>query len=254
MTLIGKLLVLCNLVLSVAAAIAALMLYANSVDYTDNPAKDQKDKPDVPAGKQWAPTQEIKKLAQAGLVPQRAYEARLGELLDLEERRAADRPWYAEKIRHQREGATEEKPVEKVEFDEKGELPALDPSNFNRPKLAEVKGPDGKGLAALSTYAARIKDNRDALVKLYEAMQVAIDSDMKLTKQLVGEEGLRLLLAHERIKKTELLNEGLQVGPLLKITEISTNDTSQIQDRLQEQIRNIEQNIRNLEKQAAAKP
>jgi hypothetical protein len=85
-------------------------------------------------------------------------------------------------------------------------------------------------------------------------MQVAINTDMQETKKLVGEESLRLQLAHERVKKTELLTEGLQAEPLQKLTKISADDTAEIQERLQEQIRNIEQQIRTLEKQAAAKP
>jgi len=64
MTLLGKLLVLFNLAVSMMAAMWALMLYTNNVDWSNAPPKSAGEKVEVPAGKLYEPEQEIKRVGR----------------------------------------------------------------------------------------------------------------------------------------------------------------------------------------------
>ena len=114
MTLIGKLLLLFNLVFSLGGLTWALVLYSNNVNYTDDGPKAPADKPDapeLPAGKLWEVSNQIKALASnKGTEEGRLNTART-DVAKEEDRLVADRPWYLAQLERQRTGATAINPV-----------------------------------------------------------------------------------------------------------------------------------------------
>src|SRR3954447_20061371 len=101
MTFLGKLLVLVNLVLSTIMCFWAVVLYTNSVDWSNAPAKG-----DQPAGLLNQRKARITELQ--GVLPgaDRSWRVARSELLEREGGRQADRDWYTQELQHVLSGAT----------------------------------------------------------------------------------------------------------------------------------------------------
>jgi hypothetical protein len=255
MTLIGKLLLLFNFVFSIGGFTWALVLYCNNVDYSDTAPKAPADKPDapeLPAGKLWDVSNQIKALASnKGIEESRLIKAR-NDLQTQEDRLVADRPWYLAQLEHQRTGATDINPVQSVVFTPK-HLPEPDPANFNRPKMEKVAAPklagdeakEDRPLLSVRYYEDKALDNMKALVLTREELVKNLTEDMKLTDRLLGvppdEKGLRQQVVDERAKWREVADEWRMLQPLETLGGVETALLEGRRGNLSERLRELDE-------------
>src|SRR5579884_2710931 len=145
MTTLGKVLVFCNLAVSLLMGGWALAVYSNRVDWSNAPAKG-----DQPAGELKVRQDRLKQLWDAVPPAEASWREAKSNLLAQEARRPIERAWYYAEVEHLRTGATEAKPARAVVF-AKGVID-LDPKAGNLPKMVPATDPSGKPLRSLSAY------------------------------------------------------------------------------------------------------
>src|SRR5581483_10331422 len=217
MTFLGKILVLLNTAFSFGMLAWSLTLYHNRVDWSDNKAQGEQ-----PPGELTKRRVEIDD-AWATVAPaEAAWREPRQAIAAMEKQRPLDRVWYAAQLEHLRTGASAADPARAIVY-EKG-LPALDPMNFNRPRMAAVTDRKGQPLQKYSYYENELNASRDVLVMELKKHQDLVKEDERLTRLLVGEvnaakvvtaKGLRQRLIDERVKQQELREEDKVVRPVL---------------------------------------
>jgi hypothetical protein len=198
MTLYGKILVLANFGLSVVALVCAMVFYFVDI-HTDWSEGTKNQKGELADRKERvAALWEGIRTAEAGWRDVHA------NLLEQEGYRAADRPWYAEKLELARTKATDMQPAQTVVID-KGALitePVANEPKHLRPKMVDATDDFGRKLASLKWNNKANADKRDALVAQQKELAKLIDEDKRLTNELKPEEGkgLRQRIEDEKVK------------------------------------------------------
>jgi hypothetical protein len=253
MTLLGKILVFVNVLLSFLMFSLAFALYTNRIDWSASPSKGEK-----PAGMLVA-RQERVKAASAALVVagDRWREALNGFAGDAtrprrdglpawEKRLADDRVWYAAQLAEARKGPDgkgDKVPVKWVKLGPDG-LPILDPKT-GRPTLvnAERRKSDKEGEAGRPLYCEDwYRKEMTRLTQAIDAEQTAYQEQVKLatdlTQQAIGPKGLRQRIIDEQVKNSRIKEEmrdltGRQTNAEVE-TEILQSRREQLEARVEE--------------------
>jgi hypothetical protein len=187
MTLLGKILVFVNLVLSLGMAAIALGIYTNHIDW---PAiLETKDPQEV------ARTAEVTRAQQAVELAARRLDAARATLAELEQRRPANQKWYDEHLALLESGKG---PLSNLVYDKNGKL-QVDPKT-ELPVLAQAPGLRSRKdfLEGPGGIAETEKLIQDQMKKINDDVKI----EEELTKEINGdkgkEKGLRDLLREEQ--------------------------------------------------------
>jgi hypothetical protein len=240
MTLLGKILVFIDVLLSLMALTFAVAVYTNNVDWSDSPPKGEK-----PAGLLNQEKAALKD-ALAGLPPaQASWTVARGELLRKEEQAGQARDFYAAQLKLVRSDATADRPAQAVKFE--GLQPVPDENNPALLKLEDAKDRAGKNLQSLSAHAASSADTQTKLMDVMTKYQADIEEDRKLTDEIVGEgtkKGLHQRLIDERVKRQGVQEEQNMVRPLLKNAEVDWGLIGKRKEGLDERIAELRNYLR----------
>jgi len=252
MTLLGKLLVFANVLLSFLMLSWAAGLYTNRIDWSASKAKGDK-----PAGQLDGRIERVKAAtATVQLADDRWREARDGfagdgkrdareGLLAWEKRRGEDRVWYATELSALKTGPLGklDAPIQRVKTREDGQA-VLDPKNFRPILIAAERRKEKPEEAARPVYCYNYYEAE--LVKLtqqIEAEQVRyqdlIAQESELTKQAIGPKGLRQRITDELVKRGRAEDELADVAGRQKTnaqveTELLLARRDQLQQRKEE--------------------
>src|SRR4051812_47765172 len=144
MTRLGKLFVMLNLVLSLMLGATAFGVYTNGVDFSDTPAKGS-----VPAGKLAPVKAELEDTLKQIPTVENSWQTARAELLAREDKRRAERDWYAQQLRKvvtdkgniQEVDQNAEKAAEQRREQERARTGILPPAAL--PVLADARDPSG---------------------------------------------------------------------------------------------------------------
>jgi hypothetical protein len=236
MTLYGKILVLANFGLSIVALVCAMAFYYVDIytDWTEGTKTQQ--------GEFGKRKERVTNLWEGIRTADAGWRDVRGNLLDQENYRAADRPWYAAELKHAREDATDMNPAHAPVFENQGpnkgvlvlEPVANEPKHL-RPKLVPATDDFGRKLASLKANNKAKQDKSDALVVQQKKFAELFDEDKKLSNELTPEEGkgLRQRIEDEKVKIKRADEELAIMTPL----EINTRQESQLILRRDEELR-----------------
>ncbi len=248
-TLLGKFLVMFNVAFSIIGFTWAVVLYTNGVNYTDDPPAVHKDKPEAPktpAGLLYEPSQQIKETASTKYPAERSWSVARKAMLDKEGRTIADRPWYQERLKHQRVEASEASPAQTVVFSDKL-MPEEDKEKFDRPKLADAEL-DGKKYQKLTFYEDKLAENMRELVNTRDEFESKLKKDVELTNKILGmppdEKGLRQMTVDERIKRLDVEEEFRMLQPYQTVVEYDAELLIKRQDVLDERLKELNDYLR----------
>jgi hypothetical protein len=239
MTLFGKILVFLNLAFSMVLASWAFGVYANRIDWSDNPEKKGQ-----PAGELVSRKAEVGESGRPGPLwagVRTAEASWLAARRDLEReegRVAEDRLWYYAEMEHLRTGATAGNPARAVVF--KDGLPAVDPKNPYRPLMVEAKDQAGKPLRSLVSYEEAEKTVRKELAAVLGRYREQIGEDMKLTQLLIGPKGLQQRLVDEKVKREDVVKEQGLVQPQLVNAVVDSELILKRRRELEKRIKELE--------------
>jgi len=237
MTLVGKLFVLFNLVLSLMMATVAFGLYATGIDWSNNKAKAGQ-----PGGKLSDVEEEIKQLQQALYVAESGYRSNRIPVFKREDTRRSDHEWYAAQLRFLNSTDLDVKQVVVA----KG-LITLDKDG--KPVLMQAPerpGDDGSpNLRGRRHFERELNDLWNKHKILQGNLSEKVVEDTQLTNVLIGDEtntkGLRHRLADERVKRLGVMDElGITEGLKENIrieSDLSLNRVQELDDRIQELVR-----------------
>jgi hypothetical protein len=235
MTFLGKLLVMINLILSMAAMTWAAGLYTNNVDWSDAPGKGEQ-----PPGKLKVEKDKLT-AGLAALVPaENGWKTSRAELLQLEERLPADRAWYAAELTHLRSGATETNPARSLVLDKYEPVP--DPANFNRPKMAKALDSQNKPILSILAYSQVSEGNLKEIARAMDLFKKNANKDIDLTNQLVGlgeNKGFYQRMIDERLKRDKLIEEEIALRPLLINIAVEYDLLGKRKDGLDERLKEL---------------
>jgi hypothetical protein len=263
MTWLGKILLLCNLALSLALGAWGLTLYANRVDWSDQTGKDGR-----PNGELVERLDQIKAgLKQIPLAGEKWEVARSklsamenGGKLVLKDKdqkdkeytvhgRRANEKWYHEELEALRLGEKGklDQPVKVLVLDDQHRLTFadLDADPLTpRPKL--VVNERNPKLRPVDWYNNELKVASDSLIEEEKRLTKAIKDDDALTDQLIGPKGLHQRLTNERAKRLKIMEE----QDLVKLPLINTFVESEL---LLKRMRSLELRLEELQKARAAR-
>ena len=238
MTLLGKILVLANFGLSVVVMVFAMAFYYVDT-YTDwsEGTKTQK-------GELGARKERVTALWDGIRTSEAGWRDVRGNLLDQENYRAADRPWYAAELEHARKNATDMNPAHTPVFD-KGAFvtaPVANEPAHLRPKLADATDDFGRKLASLAANNKNQADKRDALAAQQKKLADLVEQDKKLTNELIPEEGkgLRQRIEDEKVKIKRADEELAIMTPLQINTERESRVILRRDKMLRDRIKELE--------------
>lgn len=233
MTLLGKVFVLVNLALSLVMATLAFGVYANGIDWSNNPAKGTQS-----AGRFVAKKAEIDDLSKGITLSYETWRTANKELLTKEEQRRFDRRWYAAELEklYTAKGQVLMVAQEKGAADAAGR-PTLVPAVENEVEKAPLQG--------MQVYHERLKQITEERERIRKELEAKVKEDTELTNQLTGDperktKGLRRLLTEERTKQEGLIAE-TGIEEALRINrEVESELILKRLDSLNERIRELE--------------
>jgi hypothetical protein len=253
MTLLGKILVFVNLLLSFLMLSWAVGLYTNRVDWTATKAKG--DKPD---GVLLARQERIK-TANASLlvagdrwrsalrgIPDSPVAATRDGLFGVEKRIADDRKWYADQLAEGKQGPGGQAGKQQINWIKFGpDGLAVSPTSLNRPALEPAirrksDKPDetGRPLYCYQYYVADLARITQAIDAQQVAYQDAVKQAADLTQLAIGPKGLRQRIADEQVKNSRVKEEmrdvlGRETNAIVE-TEILASRQGQLEKRVEE--------------------
>jgi len=244
MTLIGKILVFLNLVFSLLMMGWAWAIYANNRGDSSGAAKGGLAGSELAARKTTLGDLQLS-MGSAELAEREAR----ARLLTWEAYRVPDRLWYLQEMDHLRTGATAERPARTVVFE--GNLPALDPTNANRPRVAPATDRENRPLLSLDAYNRALETTRQQLAKARADYQLLLELDAKLTLELTGPEGMerRGLQGRLKFERTVKLPGVIEEENLVRPQLINSAVESQLVLRRQ---RSLERRLEELKKVGVA--
>jgi len=249
MTLLGKVLVFVNLLLSVALLGVAIGIVTNRIDWSASPPKGDK-----PAGLLVARQERVKTASSAlALAGDRWRESLSGSagrpgLPAWEKRIADDRAWYAAQLDEARKGPQGKPlntPIHTVKIGPEG-LPALDPQNGDRPTLvpAERRRSDKPDEAARPLFCSEwYRKEMPRLTQLIDEQQTLYQEQVKLasdlTQQAIGPKGLRQRIIEEQTKGGRIKEEMLDVTGREKNADVESELLQSRHDQLDRRVEEL---------------
>jgi hypothetical protein len=215
-TLLGKILVLVNLVGAIVLLAWALGLYTNRVDWSKSPEKGDK-----PKGELLKREERIKQLAGALGTAEARYRSARTRLLSLEAQRPLNDKWYREQLAAVEFGAGGKTDVPVLAPALKDGRPIPDPKNFGLPTMQPVyerasPPPPGKPQPLLTTawYTERLGVVHKETLGHQDRHQKAVEAASAATADIIGPKGLRQRIADEdgKLASVEAELKGLQPG------------------------------------------
>lgn len=251
MTLLGKVLVFVNLLLSLLMLSWAAAVVTNRIDWSSSPAKEGK-----PAGVLKGREDRVKAawvaLANAEV---RWRDARNGNdgkdgrerrdgLPAWEQRRLADRGWYADELKAAKTGpgGNVKAPINWVKI--KDGQPLLDPKNLNRPQMEPAQRRKEKPeepvrqLFSNQYYLDELARLTDEIIGEQDRFQKLVKDETELTEKAIGPKGLRQRIADELVKSGRVDDElkdldGRKTNSLVD-TELLLARQEQLERRVEE--------------------
>jgi hypothetical protein len=202
MTLLGKILVCVNLVISLMMAALGIGLYTQRINWTNQPPKATADKPQ---GELAARIEQIKDRWAALQLAEARQQTALAGLRTVEAQRPADQKWYAQQLDHMRQGADEKSPAPALVYQD-GRL-VLDDKVPTRPALVNGADRSKQPLRSLQAYARDIDERQKETLAARQKLTELVEEDTKLTQQMVGAKGLRQRLEDEEDKRQRVEQE-----------------------------------------------
>jgi hypothetical protein len=228
MTVFGKVLVFCNLVLSLLLMTWALGVWTNRIDFSDTQAKGDQvagefNKRKAVLDSLWAdvrPAQGNWRSARKAVADQEAFQVAAWE-------------WYHGEIAHNIAGdkAKPNDPCRMVVYADKADpatgrgkgLIAVDPRT-GLPVMAPAKDRNGKDLVfPLDTLNQQLEDILKNLAEVQDRHKKQIDEAKALTDKLIGDKGLHQRLVDEKQKRADVVAEQKLITPLLINTYVESD-------------------------------
>jgi hypothetical protein len=194
MTVLGKLLVLANLLFSAVMLGWAIQLYLNRIDWSDNPAT-----ADQPAGQLVEKIERIKQLHAALQSAEVRFKVPRTLLLAQEQKWTKEHEWSVDQLALLRnnKGGKLDVPVNAPVL--KDGRPVEGPDGH--PVMQPAKDRTGKDLYTEQYYTERLKLTHEDIAAEQKRLQNAVTEAGELSKQLIGPKGLRQRLEDEKDKK-----------------------------------------------------
>jgi hypothetical protein len=238
MTQFGKLLVLFTLAVSLLMMGFALAVWTNRIDWSDRPPKDGD-----PGGLLNQREAEVKRLWGELRLAESAWRLSHETLQRDEAQRVQDRAWYRAELAHLEQGATLNKPCRAVVF-VKG-VPVPDARNFGRPQMVGATDQAGKPLVSLAAYDKLDEQIHKETLAAVDKFKKAVETDTRLTNELVGDpikrtKGLRQRINDERLKRADVVAEADFVRPLLINTVVEAELILKRQKSLRARVSELE--------------
>jgi hypothetical protein len=225
MTVFGKILVFCNLVLSLLLMMWALGVWTNRIDFSNSKP------PAVEVGGEYTKRAEVLKDLWEGVRPaQGNWRGARKAVADQETLQAAAWKWYHDEIDHNAMKAKPPNdPCRMVVFANQADpatgrgkgLIAVDPRT-GLPVMAPAKDRNGKDLICLDLLNQQFDGVLKELGTVQDRHLAQIEEAKKLTDQLIGPKGLQQRLIDEKQKRADVLAEEKLVTPLLVNTYVES--------------------------------
>jgi hypothetical protein len=238
MTLLGKILLFANLVLSLIMAAWGMALYTGRVNWTDKAATD-------------APQGELSKLVdktkQENAVVAAAdgrYREAAAQLKAQQEQRAYNLSQYQFAAYHLQMQATDQSPAVAPILD-KG-LPVPQQTTKDNPFPIQIEAAKDRAGEPLRSYAAYVTDllSEHAKIKTEaEKLDAANKKYLELSEAIVVKPGLRQLLQDEETKGAKVLAEIEQLRPVLVNAYIEIQLLAKRHDQLKNQVKGLNGNV-----------
>jgi hypothetical protein len=228
MTAFGKVLVFCNLALSLFLMTWALGIWTNRIDFSNTKATAEQS-----AGRFAVREAELANLWEGVRPAQKNWREARGIIAAEEARQVADWEFYhVELDRNRGKGnkpAMKGDPCRAVVYADKdndklgvrrGQVD-LNPQT-GLPQMVAVKDGDGNDLVALAAIDKALTELLDQRAVAEDQFKQQEEEAAKLTEQLIGPKGLQQRLIDEKQKRLDLLAEGKLVQPLLVNTYVES--------------------------------
>jgi hypothetical protein len=253
MTLLGKILVFVNLLLSFLMLSWAVGLYTNRIDWTATAAKGEKPE-GVLVGKKKRVDSANASLALAGDrwraalrgMPEGPTAASRDGLAGLEKRIAEDDKWYADQLKEARFGPGGQAGKQQINTIKLGlDGLAVAPTSLNRPTMEQAARrksdkPDEqtRPLYCYQYYVAELARLTQAIEAEQVSYQDAVKQAADLTQLAIGPKGLRQRIADEQVKEGRIKEEmrdvlGRETNAVVEM-ELLTARQDQLQRRVEE--------------------
>jgi hypothetical protein len=248
MTLLGKLFVMFNLVLSLMLGATAFGVFSSGLDFSDTPAKGSQ-----PAGKLLPVKTDLDETLKQMPIVETSWQTARTELLAREDKRRLERDWYATELRKlvvekgkiQEVDQNQEKANEQKREQDRARTGILAPAAL--PVLAFAKDPGGADLMGLPFYVARLASLRADNAAVRKMLDEKLREDTVLTRKLAGDpenpkvRGLRQQVAEERVKKAGIMDEqgiaeGMRINSAVE-SELIFKRLEALDERIQELVR-----------------
>ncbi len=226
MTAFGKVLVFCNLVLSLLLMTWALAVWTNRIDFSNTKATG-----DQAAG-EYAKREAVLTNLWADVRPaQGNWRSARKAVADQEAMQAAAWEWYHGEIAHNISKAKPGDPCRMVVYANQADpatgrgkgLIAVDPRT-GFPVMAPAKDRNGKDLAfCLDTLNQQFDGILKELAEVQDRHKKQIDEATELTARLVGDKGLHQRLVDEKQKRADVVAEQKLITPLLVNTYVESD-------------------------------
>jgi hypothetical protein len=254
MTLLGKLLVFLNVVLSFVMLAWAVALFTHRIDWSNNAAKG-----DQPAGLLIARAKRTDDAnAAANLANARWREAVNGNdgkdnrpvragLLTWENRRDTDRVFYAAVLKAAvsgPDGKGEKVIIKRVAM--KDGRPVPDPANPNLPALIDAErrktaeDPKGEPLYCYDWYVKELTRLTGEIAKAETEQQKLAKEEEALTDQIIGPKGLRQRIVDEQVKFARATEEFKDVESRQTNSRVDTELLLQRRAQLERRVKELE--------------
>ncbi len=224
MTLLGKILVCVNFVMSLFMAAWALGLYTQRVDWSNTQAKSGK-----PEGVLATRQRQVKEAWEKLLPAEARHRSAEASLRTLEQRRPGDRTFYADELKHLARGADERSPARTISWKAgRMEMEKQGPDRAERPKMVVYRDKAGRQLRSLDSYRKEFDATLVSILQAMDDYEKAVKRDTELTQEIAGiqgrTKGLRQRLCDEDDKTRRVLDEQAALEPIM----INANVESQL--------------------------
>jgi len=198
MTLLGKLLVVLNTILSVLMLGWALLVYLHREDWSSQSAT-----PGQQSGEVGRRNDRVKQLWTVLDPAEKDRGSEQAELVKLEEAWVSNQPWYATEMENVRKSA---QPLQTPVYKD-GKV-AVEEGNIGRPQMEAAKDWAGRPLKSAQVSLDELNATLQQIDDAVKALGAAIDQEREQTELLVGkgkgDKGFRQRLADEEAELAQL--------------------------------------------------
>jgi hypothetical protein len=239
MTLLGKILLFANLVLSLIMAAWGIALYTGRVNWTDKAATD------APQGELSKVVDKTKQQNAVVAAADGRYREAAAQLKAQQAQRAYNLSHYQFRAYHLQMQATDQDPAIAPVLDKGLAIVVQQPTNDN-PFPIQIETAKDRAGDPLRSYAAYVTDllSEHAKIKAEAEKLDAVNKKyLELSEQIVVKPGLRQLLQDEETKGAKVLAEIEQLRPVLVNAYIEIQLLAKRHDQLKNQVKGLNGNV-----------